>query len=277
MRARRQFLAAAGTALMAGIGFVWSTPFLWMIVAALRPEGYGAGQLASLSPAFVPTLANFALAWESADFLVNYANTLIVVCGILSVQLVTVTLAGYAFARLAFRFKETLFYLFLLQLMLVPPILIIPNLTTAVRLGIYDSLLGVMAPYMASAFGTFLMRQAFRAVPRDFEDAAAIDGCSFLALLRHVLLPLVRPTLAAFAIVSVVAHWNELLWPLMVVNSPKRQTLVVGLASFTQASEGAAEWGLIAAGTLLVTLPLILAFVAFQRQFVNSFMSSGLK
>ena len=262
---------------MAGVGFVWSTPFLWMIVAALRPEGYGPGELASLAPDFVPTLGNFRLAWESADFLVNYANTLIVVCGILGVQLVTITLAGYAFARLEFRFKEALFYLFLLQLMLVPPILIIPNLTTAARLGIYDTLIGVMAPYMASAFGTFLMRQAFRSVPRDFEDAAVIDGCSFPALLRHVMLPLVRPTLVAFAIVSVVAHWNELLWPLMVINSPKRQTLVVGLASFTQASEGAAEWGLIAAGTLLVTLPLILAFIAFQRQFVNSFMFSGLK
>ncbi|HKO07209.1 MAG TPA: carbohydrate ABC transporter permease [Alphaproteobacteria bacterium] len=277
MRGRKALFAAAGAALMAGVGFVWSTPFLWMIVAALRPEGYGPAELASLAPDFVPTLENFRLAWESADFLVNYANTLIVVCGILGVQLVTVTLAGYAFARLEFRFKEALFYLFLLQLMLVPPILIIPNLTTAVRLGIYDTLIGVMAPYMASAFGTFLMRQAFRAVPRDFEDAAVIDGCSFLALLRHVMLPLVRPTLVAFAIVSVVAHWNELLWPLMVVNSPKRQTLVVGLASFTQASEGAAEWGLIAAGTLLVTLPLILAFIAFQRQFVNSFMFSGLK
>ncbi|HYB57990.1 MAG TPA: carbohydrate ABC transporter permease [Alphaproteobacteria bacterium] len=277
MRGRKAPLAAAAAALMAGVGFVWSTPFLWMIVAALRPEGYGPGELASLAPDFVPTLENFRLAWESADFLVNYANTLIVVCGILGVQLVTITLAGYAFARLEFRFKEALFYLFLLQLMLVPPILIIPNLTTAVRLGIYDTLIGVMAPYMASAFGTFLMRQAFRSVPRDFEDAAVIDGCSFPALLRHVMLPLVRPTLVAFAIVSVVAHWNELLWPLMVINSPKRQTLVVGLASFTQASEGAAEWGLIAAGTLLVTLPLILAFIAFQRQFVNSFMFSGLK
>ncbi|MFI4988808.1 MAG: carbohydrate ABC transporter permease, partial [Alphaproteobacteria bacterium] len=275
MGARKALYGAAGTAVMAGVAFVWSTPFLWMAIAALRPEGYGAGRLASLAPDFVPTLTNFQLAWESADFLVNYANTLIVVSGILVVQLVTITLAGYAFARLEFRFKEPLFYLFLLQLMIVPPILIIPNLITAVRLGIYDSLLGVMAPYMASAFGTFLMRQAFRSVPREFEDAAAIDGCSFLALLRHVMLPLVRPALIAFAIVSVVAHWNELLWPLMVISSPKRQTLTVGLASFTQASEGAAEWGLIAAGTLLVTLPLILAFIAFQRQFVNSFMFSG--
>ncbi len=277
MAGRKALAAALVTAVMAGVGFVWSTPFLWMVVAALRPESYSPSDLASLSPDFVPTLLNFRLAWESADFLVNYANTLIVVSGILAVQLVTITLAGYAFARLEFRFKETLFYLFLLQLMLVPPILIIPNLITAVRLGIYDSLLGVMAPYFASAFGTFLMRQAFRSVPRDFEDAAAIDGCSFFALLRHVMLPLVRPALVAFAIVSVVAHWNELLWPLMVISSPKRQTLTMGLASFTQASEGAAEWGLIAAGTLLVTLPLILAFAAFQRQFVNSFMFSGLK
>lgn len=276
MNAKR-LMPLLGAALLAGIGFVWSTPFLWMIVAALRPDGSDPTQLASLTPNFVPSLESFSLAWESADFLIDYANTLIVVAGILSVQLVTTTLAGYAFARLRFPFKNTLFYLFLLQLMIVPPILIIPNLSTVARLGIYDNLLGVMAPYMASAFGTFLMRQAFRMIPRDFEDAAMIDGCNFGRLLWHVLLPLARPTLIAFGIVSVVAHWNEFLWPLMVVNSPHRRTLTLGLASFTQASEGAAEWGLIAAGTLLVTAPLLLAFVAFQRQFVNSFISSGLK
>jgi sn-glycerol 3-phosphate transport system permease protein len=267
-------LLAAG---IAAVGFLWSTPFIWMIVASLRPESYDPTRLASLTPDFVPTFENFRLAWESADFLVNYANTLIVVGGILAVQLCTITLAGYAFARLEFPFKNTLFYLFLLQLMVVPPILIIPNLTTAVRLGIYNTLLGVMAPYMASAFGTFLMRQAFRAVPRDFEDAAMIDGCTLRQLLWHVMVPLVRPALVAFGIVSVVAHWNEFLWPLMVVNSPARRTLTVGLASFTQASEGAAEWGLIAAGTLIVTLPLLIAFVAFQRQFVSSFMFSSIK
>jgi sn-glycerol 3-phosphate transport system permease protein len=265
------------TALITAVALTWATPFFWMLVAAFRPETYGAGDLASLWPDYRPTLANFQLAWESADFLLYYVNTIIVVSGILGVQLVTISLAGYAFARLEFRGKETLFYLFLLQLMLVPPILIVPNLTTIVRLGLFDTLAGVMAPYMASAFGTFLMRQAFKTIPREFEDAALMDGCSWWQLLWHVLLPLARPALTAFAIVSVVTHWNEFLWPLIVTNAPSRRTLTVGLASFTQGSEGAQEWGLIAAGTLLVCLPLLAAFIAFQRQFVSSFMFSGIK
>jgi sn-glycerol 3-phosphate transport system permease protein len=134
-----------------------------------------------------------------------------------------------------------------------------------------------MAPYCASAFGVFLMRQTFRSIPRELEEAARIDGARLPQLLWHVLLPLAKPGLVAFSIISVTAHWNEFLWPLMVTNAPDRRTLTVGLASFTQGAEGAQEWGLIAAGTLLVTAPLAVAFVAFQRQFVGSFMFSGIK
>ncbi len=162
-------------------------------------------------------------------------------------------------------------------MMIVPPILIVPNLKTVVSLGMADTLVAVMAPYFASAFGTFLLRQTFKSIPRDFEDAAVIDGCNWFQILRYVLLPLAKPALVAFAIVSVVAHWNEFLWPLMVIDSPEKQTLTVGLASFTRAAEGAADWGLIAAGTLLVMLPLMVAFLIFQKQFVNSFMFSGIK
>lgn len=261
----------------AAVAFLWATPFLWMIAASLRPDSLGADDIAALWSREPWSLDNFRLAWESAEFPLWYLNTLLVVAGILAVQLVTAVLAGYAFARLEFPFRETLFYAFLLQLMIVPPVLIVPNLATVTRLGLHDTLWGVMAPYLASAFGTFLMRQSFRAVPRDFEDAAIIDGCGFLQMLRHVLLPLVRPALVAFSIVSVVAHWNEFLWPLIVIDSPRNRTLTVGLASFVGGAEGAAEWGLIAAGTLMVTLPLLVAFVAFQRHFVNSFMFSGIK
>jgi len=145
-----------------------------------------------------------------------------------------------------------LFYAFLLQLMLVPPALIVPNLRTVVDLGLYDSLPGVMAPYFASAFGTFLMRQTFLALPRDFEEAAAIDGAPWWAIVWYVLLPMAKPGLLAFAIVSVTAHWNEFLWPLMVISDPKNQTLTIGLAAFTRGAEGGKEWGVLAAGTLLV-------------------------
>jgi sn-glycerol 3-phosphate transport system permease protein len=277
MRLELKPARAAGAALMCAVALVWTTPFLWMAAAAFRPETGGSRDMASLVPPFPPTLANFAEALESADFARYYLNTTLVVLGILACQLVTITLAGYAFARLRFRGQQLLFTLFLLQLMLVPPILIVPNLTTVARLGLYDSLLGVMAPYVASAFGTFMMRQTFRSIPRDFEEAAVIDGARLWQLLRYMLLPLAKPGLVAFSIVSVTAHWNEFLWPLMVTSSPETRTLTVGLASFASGAEGGQQWGLVAAGTLLVALPLLVAFVAFQRQFVNSFLFSGIK
>jgi sn-glycerol 3-phosphate transport system permease protein len=277
MRIELKPAATVAAALMCAVTLIWTSPLLWMTVASFRPDNGGSIDMASLLPPRHPTLANFAEALESADFLRYYLNTAIVVLGILACQLVTITLAGYAFARLRFPGHQALFYLFLLQLMLVPPILIVPNLMTIVRLGLYDSLLGVMAPYVASAFGTFMMRQTFRTIPRDFEEAAVIDGARLWQLLRYVLLPLAKPGLVAFSIVSVSAHWNEFLWPLMVTSSPENRTLTVGLASFTQGAEGGQQWGLIAAGTLLVALPLLIAFVGFQRQFVNSFLFSGIK
>jgi len=277
MRARISPATAVLGAIAAGIALLWSTPFLWMLVASFRADAYGALDLASLVPGWPPSLENFRAAWEGGDFPLYYTNTLIVVAGTLGVQLITISLAGYAFARLEFPGRETLFYLFLLQLMIVPPVLIVPNLKMVISLGINDSLLGVMAPYFASAFGTFLMRQTFKSLPRDFEDAAVIDGASLIQVLRYVLLPLARPALAAFAIVSVVAHWNEFLWPLIVINSPTRRTLTLGLASVVGGAEGAADWGLIASATLIVSAPLLVAFVLFERRIVNSFVFSGIK
>jgi sn-glycerol 3-phosphate transport system permease protein len=259
------------------ITIVWSAPFLWMLVASFHPQNFGGLDMASLWPNFIPTFDNFTTAWDSTQFALYYLNTIIVVFGILAVQLITISLAAYAFARLEFPLKNFFFYLFLLQLMIVPPVLIVPNLKTLITLGLYDTLVAVMAPYFASAFGTFLMRQTFKSIPRDFEDAAIVDGASWFQVLRYVLLPIAKPGLIAFSIVSIVAHWNEFLWPLMATESPANRTLTVGLASFTRGAEGASEWGVIAAGTLIVMLPLMFAFFAYQKQFMNSFTFSGLK
>lgn len=256
---------------------LWLVPFLWMLVASVRPQAFGGPGMASLVPDAAPTLQNFAEAWASADFPRYYLNTVFLTGGILAVQLITITLAGFAFARLAFPGKQALFYLFLLQLMLVPVVLIVPNLTMVARLGLYDTLVGVMAPYFASAFGTFLMRQSFEAIPRELEDAALVDGATVLQRIRHVYVPLSLPAFLAFAIVSVTAHWNEFLWPLMVASSPRNQVLTVGLASFTASAESGADWGLMAAGTALVAGPLLLGFLFFQRRFVSSLVFTGLK
>ncbi len=259
-----------------GLAFVWVFPLLWAVATSLRPAGELGNQMASL---WVPhaTFSNFVEAWSAAPFLRLYYNTAVVVFGILAVQLTTITLAAYAFARLTFWGRDLLFRLFLVQLMVAPSSLILPNFITLRMLGLLDSRLGIMIPYFASAFGTFLLRQAFRNVPKELEDAAAIDGCSRLQTIWHVFVPLARPTLVAFSIVSLVYHYNEFLWPLIVTNTDRARTVTVGLASFTQTAEAAAQWNLIAAGTVIVILPLLLLFVFLQRRFVESFMHSGLK
>jgi sn-glycerol 3-phosphate transport system permease protein len=263
--------------LLCAAAALWAIPFAWMVVASLRPGDAGALDIASITPTGPFSLANFTDAWASGHFPLWYLNTVLLCGGILAVQCVTISLAGYAFARLRFRYRETLFYLFLLQLMLVPPILIVPNMTTLITLHLYDTLFGVMAPYFASAFGVFLMRQTFRTIPREYEEAALVDGASRLAIIFRVLLPLARPGLIAFAIVSVTAHWNEFLWPLMATSSPSTQVLTVGLASFTSGAEAGSEWGVIAAGTFFVAAPLLVIFVLFQRRFISSFTFSGIK
>lgn len=272
----RHALPLASTILLAATAFIWMTPFLWMLVASLRPDNTGA-DIASLWPTLNSGLGNFVEAWTSGDFPLWYLNTILLCGGILIVQLVTITMAGYAFARLDFPGRTFFFYLFLLQLMLVPPVLIVPNLVTLAGMGLYDTLAGVMAPYFASAFGVFLMRQVFKTIPKDFEEAALVDGATPMQILWRILVPLAKPGLVAFSIVSVTAHWNEFLWPLMATTSPGNQVLTVGLASFARGAESASQWGLIAAGTFLVAAPLLIAFILFQRRFVSSFVFTGIK
>jgi len=227
MKAERRLIAMLAVSAAA---LLWAAPFAWMAVASMRPGV--PPDIASLTPAGPFSLQNFADAWASGSFPLWYLNT-VTVCGcILAVQLVTATAAGYAFARLDFPGRDWVFAAFLLQLLLPPALLIAPNLATLASLHVYDSLIGIMAPYFASAFGVFLVRQTFRAIPRDYEEAAMLEGASIPVLIRHVLAPLARPGLVAFAIVSVSAHWNEFLWPLIATSSPQNQVLTVGLASF---------------------------------------------
>jgi sn-glycerol 3-phosphate transport system permease protein len=273
---RRRVMIGVWALGVGALAFVWIFPLLWAFATSLRPPGQLGSQIASLW-VHHPTLGNFREAWSDAPFLRLYYNTAVVVFGILAVQLVTITLAAYAFARREFWGRDVLFRLFLVQLMVAPSALILPNFVTLRTLGLLNTRLGIMIPYFASAFGTFLLRQAFRGVPRDLEDAAAIDGCTSLQTIWHVFVPLARPTLVAFSIVSVVYHYNEFLWPLIITDTERARTVTVGLASFTQSAEAGAQWNLIAGGTVMVVLPLLVLFVLFQRRFVESFMYSGLK
>lgn len=259
-----------GTLICAFIGAIWVIPFIWMITASLRPDSGGA-DIASLIPDWPPVITYFEDAFIYADWGKLYLNTIIFSVGILSAQLVTITTAGYVFAFVPFKGREVVFRFFLVQLMLWPVVLMVPNMVTLKSIGLLDTLVGAMLPYVASAFGIFMVRQAFRGVPKEMIEAAMVEGASLFRIFVSVLLPAIWPTLLAFSIVSLATHWNEYLWPLMVLSDMDTHTLTIGLVSFTSSTESGAEWGLMAAGTLLVCLPITITFIVFQKHFISSF------
>ena len=169
-----------------------------------------------------------------------------------------------------------MFALVLVQLMIMPDILLVPNYRTMASLGLVDTLLGIGLPYFASAFAIFLLRQTFLSIPKELDEAARIEGAGPLQVLWRVYVPLARPVYLAFSLVSVSYHWNNFLWPLVVTNSPGARTLTVGLQVFSSVDQGV-DWPVITAATVMTAAPLLLAFLLFQRQFVQSFMRAGIK
>ncbi len=263
-------------AVVLSLAIVWAMPLLWALVASVRPfsEPMQHGDIWFGSTV---TFENFRRAWSLAPFDKYYINTIIVVLMILGAQMVTVTMAGFAFAHYQFMGKRWFFIFVLLQMMIPTTALLAPNFSTIRNLGLFDTRLAIALPYFGSAFGTFLMRQAFLGVPSDLVDAGIIDGCSWWQLVRHIYLPPSIPSLIAFGISSVAWHWNEFLWPLVVTNSDASRPLTVGLVRFTQLGEIGARWSLLAAATLIVVAPLLIAFLFFQRRFIQSFIHSGIK
>ncbi len=249
------------------LGVLWILPLAWAVWSAIHP--------ASVSQTFEPfaplTLRNFAAAWRMAPFGAYMANTVVLVSMVLAAQLLLCTPAAFAFARLRFPGRDVLFALVLLQLMIAPDVLMVENYVTIGYVHLVDSLLGIALPYLGSAFGIFLLRQAFRSVPRDLDDAARLEGLSLFGRIWRVYMPLARPVYIAYGLVLVSFHWNNFLWPLVITNSVGTRPITVGLAMFSTTDQGT-DWSIITAATLMSSAPLIVAFLLFQRQFVQSFM-----
>tara|TARA_B100000780_G_scaffold278283_1_gene251302 strand:+ start:3829 stop:4656 length:828 start_codon:yes stop_codon:yes gene_type:complete len=254
------------------LAILWFSPLIYAFWSAFHPAEY-AVRFDLTAPL---TLDNFREAWSQAPFAQYFLNTFVLVTSILVAQFVLCTLAAYAFARFEFYGKSVAFVFVLMQLMIMPEVLIVENYATMTKLNLVDTIAGVGLPYMASAFGIFLLRQTFKTIPKELDDAARVEGCSFLQILLKVYIPLARPTYIAYGLVSVSYHWNNFLWPLIITNSVNTRPLTVGLAIFG-APESGVEWSIITAGTLLSVSPLLVAFLLFQRQFVQSFMTAGIK
>ena len=254
------------------LALLWIMPLLYAFWAAIHPSEF-ATKLSLTAPL---TLDNFKAAWDAAPFARYFLNTTLLVATILGMQLVLCTLAAYAFARFEFFGKNVLFSLVLVQLMVMPEILLVRNYQTLSHLGLVDTLFGIGLPYFASAFAIFLLRQTFKTIPKELVEAAAMEGASTMQILRYVYIPLAKPVYLAFSLVSVSHHWNNFLWPLIVSNSVESRPLTVGLQVFSSSDQGI-DWSIITAATLLTSGPLLIGFLLFQRQFVQSFMRAGIK
>jgi sn-glycerol 3-phosphate transport system permease protein len=254
------------------LGLLWMLPLIYAVWTAFHPAIY-ATHFDPLAPL---TSANFKAAWQAAPFTRYLINTVLLVTLILAAQFVLCTLAAFAFARLTFPGRDLLFAVVLLQLMVMPDVLLVENYRTLVQLHLADTILAIALPYLGSAFGIFLLRQTFLTIPQPLDDAARLEGCGLLARLWRVYVPLAKPTYIAYGLVSVSYHWNNFLWPLIITNSVTTRPLTVGLAVFATTDQGI-DWSIVTAATLMTSAPLLIAFLLFQRQFVQSFMRAGIR
>jgi multiple sugar transport system permease protein len=249
-------------------------PLVWMLVTSIEtlPE----------SRHFPPTLVPSGIHWQNypdaldaAPFGRFFANSLTVTLAAVAGNLLLCSLAGYAFARLRFFGRDLTFIALLATLMVPFQVTMIPTFLIVQHLGLVDSLGALIAPNLVTPFGIFLLRQFFRTLPVELEEAARIDGCSRLGVLFRVVLPLSMPALATLAIVTFLWTWNDFLWPLIVISTTSHSTVQLGLASFQGAHQ--TNWTLLMAGNVMALAPMLLVFVVAQRWFVQSLASTGVK
>lgn len=248
-------------------------PLIWVIRTAFIPKDLAL----DLTALALPTLDNFKRVLAAAPFGKYYGNTIFITAGVLLIQFVLITLAGYAFARIDFYGSKVLFVLFLSQLMIAPEVLILSNYSMMAKWGLTDTKIGIMLPFFASAMGTLIVRQTMKTIPYELEEAAKMDGANLFEILWKVYVPLLKPAYVSFGMISASFQWNNFLWPLVMTDSVEKRPLSLGLAMFAMSYETGVQWSDVSAATVLVCAPLLILFFVFQRQFMESFMHSGIK
>ena len=249
-------------------------PVYTALVVSIQPSS----RLLDFPGVLVPTDVDFgvfARAFRTGHLGRYLLNSVVVTTLVVAGQLVTSVLAGYAFAFLRFPGKRLLFVAFLATLMVPAEVTLVANYETVQRLGWLDSYQALTVPFLATAFGTFLLRQAFLQVPRDLRDAAALDGYGHVGFLWGVALPLARPALGALGVLSFLLSWNSYLWPLLVTNDDRYRTVQIGLKAL--ASSRLDELNLIMAGAVIAALPIFVLLLVFQEQLVRGLTSGGVK
>ena len=262
------------TVVLAISGFVMVFPFLWEFLTSLKTLG----ESTSVPPVIFPSVwrwHNYQRVFEAIPFAQQFLNTVLITLGRVAGQLLFCSLAAYAFARLTFRGRNIVFLLFLSILMVPTQLYVIPQYQIMESLGWLNSLKALIVPGLFSAFGVFLLRQFFLALPQELEDAARVDGCNPIQTYWYVMLPLVRPGLIALGVLTTIWSWNDLLWPLIVNTDPDKMPLSAGLASLQ--GQRLTDFPVLMAGALLASVPMIVLFTVMQRHFIASIATTGMK
>jgi multiple sugar transport system permease protein len=259
---------------LAPTAIVFALPLAWMLLSSFMSNA----QINQFPPTIIPDSLH-VVGWDhvltQASFPRWFANSTIVAVVCVVSNLVFCSLAGYAFARLRFRGSTTLFLLILATLVIPFQLTMIPTFIVMEKLNLTDTLGALIVPGLATPLGVFLMRQFFMNLPREVEEAARIDGCSRLGVLLHVALPLARPALATLAALTFLLMWNDLLWPLIAINSDDNFTLPLGLTTFQ--GQHTTDWAAVMAGNVVTVTPVLVAFLLAQRTFIQSLTSSAVK
>lgn len=253
---------------------VTTLPFLWLGSTALKTQAQVFGMPLTIIPPD-PQWGNFAEAWGRAPFTRYYLNTLIIAVVTTAYHVFGSATAGYAFAKYNFWGKRYLFLLILAFLMVPAQVTLIPTFLLVKSLGWVNTYQGIIVPGLANVFGIFLMRQYFQSIPNDLIDSGRIDGCSEWRIFFQIVLPLVKPPLAALAIFSFTGSWNAFLWPLVIAQSSDLYTIQVGLAFFTD--QAGTQFQLLMAASFVALVPVILVYLVFQRHFVSGIALTGMK
>jgi multiple sugar transport system permease protein len=248
-------------------------PFVWMVSTSLKP---GADVFREYPPKLIPTTiqwSNYKEALTSMPFDRFYLNSFIVAISVTTLQLLTSSLAAFAFARLRFRGRDALFFIYLSALMIPFPVLLVPNFIIVRNLGWFDTYAALIVPVSFSAFSTFLLRQYYRGIPIELDEAARIDGASSFRVWWQIIFPNSRPALAALAIFVFLGNWNEFLWPLIVTNSEAMRTVPVGLNSFK--GQFTVRWEMLMAAAVVGMMPVLVVYVLAQNWIIKGMSISG--
>jgi len=250
-------------------------PVYWMIIGALK----GTAEVYRVPPTWIPmqpTFSNFSDAWGSAPFGRYYINTIITTLAGSGFEILFAVTSAYAFVFLRFPKRDWIFLVLLAALMVPNQITILPNYLTVARLGWINTYMGIVVPGASVAYGTFLLRQYYKTLPIEVLDAAKVDGAGHLLTLWSIVLPLAKPAIISFALLSIVSKWNDFLWPLIVTNTKMMRVLPIGIY-WLKVEEGTINWGVVMSGTLFVVLPVVVVFLYAQRYIVEGIAAGAVK